>query len=843
VEITASFIEFEGQEYNCAFVRDLTDQRQEEDLLRRIATEVLTRTGSDYFQGLVRFVGQEMGFTYAFVGEIVPSAGRVRTRAFWYRDGPGENFSFDLRNTPCEMVAGRQPCFFARGLQAQFPDNHFLADMGAEAFVGVPIFAPDGTPIGLVSAIGTQPLAEGTRDRLISLMQILSSRAAAEMQRQTMEQALRESEAWFRTLVEATNDWIWEVDLEGRFVYCSPRVRDLLGYEPEELRGRTPFDFMPPTEASFLRDVLDACVRDRKPFLGVTKACLHRSGHTVILESNALPMLSPGGEILGFRGIDRDITRRWEMENALRREKERAQTYLDLVGVMMVALDDQGRVTLANRRTCEVLGVAEEEILGQDWFERFLPSERSATEKTLFLQTLQGKRNLATTYENRIHDASGREHLIAWHDVLLRNPEGQIVGALSSGEDVTDQRKAEDDLRHLRNLMANIIDSMPSVLIGVDREGNITRFNREARSLVEPECPLVVGDSLTVCFPALSSFMDRVRQAITERRVLKEDRFPHPRRPETGLMELTIYPLEAEGIEGAVIRMDDVTERVRLEEIMVQTEKMLSVGGLAAGMAHEINNPLAGILQNAQVVSERLGGDHPANRAAAEQAGTTLDAIRTFMELRKIPPMLGQIRESGLRTARIVQNMLAFSRKSEGNFTEQDLPVLLDTAIELLETDFDARRWYDFRRIDIVRDYEPGLPKVQCERGMMQQVFHNILKNGAEAMWELHKESARTDERPRFRLQLRREAEFVRLQIADNGPGMSETIRRRVFEPFFTTKPVGQGTGLGLSVSYFIVVEYHQGRLEVQSSPGQGTTFLIFLPIEPKPVVNPVRNR
>ncbi len=276
--------------------------------------------------------------------------------------------------------------------------------------------------------------------------------------------------------------------------------------------------------------------------------------------------------------------------------------------------------------------------------------------------------------------------------------------------------------------------------------------------------------------------------------------------------------------------MDDVTERVRIEEMMVQSEKMLSIGGLAAGMAHEINNPLGVILQALQNIFRRVSPDLPANIRAAEECGIALTSLRQYLEQREILVFMEDIRQSGQRAAEIVANMLSFSRKADGGGSPADLAELLDRTVLLAGSDYDLKKCRDFRQIEIVREYEPGLPPVVCQAGKIQQVFLNILRNGAEAMMAI-KDPGR---RPRFVLRVAQDQGMVRVEIEDNGPGMDEATRRRVFEPFFTTKPPGSGTGLGLSVSYFIIAEDHGGAMVVESNPGVGTRFIIQLPLAGK---------
>jgi signal transduction histidine kinase len=170
--------------------------------------------------------------------------------------------------------------------------------------------------------------------------------------------------------------------------------------------------------------------------------------------------------------------------------------------------------------------------------------------------------------------------------------------------------------------------------------------------------------------------------------------------------------------------------------------------------------------------------------------------------------------------------MLDFSRKSNSTFTLCNLGDILDKTVELASSDYDLKRHYDFRRIEIIRDYDESTPLVCCEGNQIQQVFLNILRNGAEAMAG----QGNQGKRPCLTLGVMPEAGGARVEIADNGCGMDEITRKRVFEPFFTTKSVGAGIGLGLSVSYFIITENHGGTMTVESSPGIGTRFVIHLP-------------
>ncbi len=384
------------------------------------------------------------------------------------------------------------------------------------------------------------------------------------------------------------------------------------------------------------------------------------------------------------------------------------------------------------------------------------------------------------------------------------------------------------NLIQLQSLMENVINSMPSILIGVDADGRVLQWNQEASRVSGCTAEEAKGQVLQQVFPSLHRQLERVQIAIGMRQVQQDWRVQLTAADgKQFLTDMTVYPLLTNGVNGAVIRVDDVTDRVRLEEVMVQTEKMLSVGGLAAGMAHEINNPLAGILQNLQVVLNRLTMPQQKNLDVAAAFGMQFEAIEAYMEKRGILGMVRTAMENGRRAAGIVDNILSFSRQGESKKSPRDLAELLESTIVLLNNDLNLERGYDFRKVEIVREFEAGLPDVPCEETKIQQVLLNILRNGAQEM-----ESHNGDHPCRFILRLKRCGDMAQITICDNGPGMSEEVRRRVFEPFFTTREVHGGTGLGLSVSYFIITEQHHGELRVEAVPGEGSCFVIRLPFE-----------
>jgi len=401
---------------------------------------------------------------------------------------------------------------------------------------------------------------------------------------------------------------------------------------------------------------------------------------------------------------------------------------------------------------------------------------------------------------------------------------GETVRVVSI-RDVTEYKNTQEEIAKLRNFLKSIIDSMPSFIAGIDTEGKITAWNTKAEKLTGVTAENAMGKPLEKMLPDVDIKFDDLKKTVYARNIETFQKIRVMRDGKEYLFDITIYPL-AQGFEGAAIRADDITEKIRMEELLIQSEKMLSVGGLAAGMAHEINNPLAGILQNLQVIENRFKTDMQKNLDTAADCGITMAAMQQYMEKREIFSLMDSISKSGKRAATIVRDMLSFARKSDSSFMEHDLKKIMDITVTLAEKEYDFKKKFDFKKIKIIREYDK-IPRILCDSNKIQQVLLNLLKNGAQAMAERSGNGVA----PCFILRVFRKDNMVRVEIEDNGPGMDKKTQKKIFEPFFTTKPVGIGTGLGLSVSYFIIIENHMGKMGVNSLPGKGATFYIELPI------------
>ena len=276
--------------------------------------------------------------------------------------------------------------------------------------------------------------------------------------------------------------------------------------------------------------------------------------------------------------------------------------------------------------------------------------------------------------------------------------------------EISVRKEAQKELSVLRNYLENIINSMPSILIGIDRHGSVTLWNKKAEVLTGINMTDAQGKPLAEMLPRVCQRIGNIASGLDENDIkhIEKSLFVTDNGEER-YEDITIYRLTEKGADGAVIRIDDVTEKVRMEEMLIQNEKMLSVGGLAAGMAHEINNPLAGMIQSANLMKSRLYRlEIPANQRVAEEIGVSIKDIRSFMEKRRILSMVDSISASGQRIADIVSNMLSFARKSDAVAGLHDPALLLDQTLELAATDYDLKKKYDFKTIRIEKKVENG---------------------------------------------------------------------------------------------------------------------------------------
>lgn len=387
-------------------------------------------------------------------------------------------------------------------------------------------------------------------------------------------------------------------------------------------------------------------------------------------------------------------------------------------------------------------------------------------------------------------------------------------------DEVARHEQTGRQLRETKLYLQSMINSMPSIIIGVTASGEITHWNAAAENTFEIFSNDALGKKITELLPSLPVAIDAIKRSIRngEPYSIQHTQNDQDKR----YFEITIYPLISSTQQGAVIRVDDVTLKVTIENLMIQNEKMYSLGEVAAGIAHEINNPLSVILQNVQNISRRTDISFATNHTHASEQNLDFQQVHQYLQTREIPQMLDSIREAGERSATIVRNMLEFSHNSQRKTSLVDIPYLIEQTISLSQSNFSKNR----HAINISTEIQSPLPPLYASAPELQQVLLNLLRNAKQALTNSDQES------PSICIRAYAQDQHLVIEVQDNGPGMPDTVRKHIFEPFFTTKELGSGTGLGLSVSYFIITERHQGSIDVKTAPGKGCTFIIRLPLQ-----------
>jgi PAS domain S-box-containing protein len=399
--------------------------------------------------------------------------------------------------------------------------------------------------------------------------------------------------------------------------------------------------------------------------------------------------------------------------------------------------------------------------------------------------------------------------------------------------DITERFEAQERLRQSEAKFSHLFQSSPEAIF-------LVHLGTERIREVNDSCARLFGHAREDVLGLTTRELNIYEREEDRDFILSElhrgrpvvDRELRMRRRDGTLMDcaLTTEVLIVGGEPHSLTSIRDITEHKKMQEMMIQSEKMISVGGIATGIAHEINNPLGIILQAAENLKLRTRPDFPKNMEAAGEIGLDLELMDRYMKARKLDVFINDIRAAGIRAAFIVRNMLDFSRKDASRRSACRMSDVASKALSLAQSDYDLKKRYDFRNIQVDISEDPDVPAVFCNETELEQVFLNFFRNSAQAM-------ASTPEpvkAPHISVRVSSPREgWVRVRFEDNGPGIPPETRRRIFEPFFTTKAPGDGTGLGLSVSYFIVTSGHGGTILASDGEKGGACFTVELPVQP----------
>ncbi|MFM8320962.1 MAG: PAS domain-containing protein [Chloroflexota bacterium] len=540
-----------------------------------------------------------------------------------------------------------------------------------------------------------------------------------------------------------------------------------------------------------------------------------------------------------------EITRRLQAERSLELERSLLQGLIDSIPDLIFYKGLDQKYLGCNTAFQVFRGAAPGSITGLSDEDLYPPDLAALFHKT-DLQVL-AQHDASVLYENWTTRPDGQPALIETRKTAFYAPNGQVLGVLGIGRDITHHRMIENDLRTAKLEIEQIIASLSSILVVLSPEQVVTRWNPMAQEIFGLPAWQAIGQPLGK-LPIEWEWglvEAAIRQSVREQAPINPQPARFRRRDGSeGYLGVSLSPVYTRQglLSGVILLGGDITERKILENRLAQAQKLKSIGQLAAGIAHEINSPiqyigdnanflkdsfqqLLALLQQYQAVFQRSAAgldeeDRAAVWALRRQAG--VDYL-----VSEIPAAIEQSLEGIRRVSEIVRAMKEFSHPGVREKKPCDINKALLTTLAV------ARNEWKYVA-ELETDLDPNLPEVLGLPGEINQVFLNILVNAVYAIAQAGREREARSEphQGRIRVQTRCAGAWAEVRIQDNGAGIPEDVQPHIFEPFFTTKDVGQGSGQGLAIAYDVIERKHGGQLTFESRLGQGATFCIRLPIE-----------
>lgn len=497
---------------------------------------------------------------------------------------------------------------------------------------------------------------------------------------------------------------------------------------------------------------------------------------------------------------------RMRAHDELRESQRRFSDTLTNLEMMAVMADTAGDIMFCNDYLLRITGWKREEVIGQNWYEMFLPDhEKEKVEKILVRS--DPALEIVPHFENEIKTRSGELRVVKWTNTTLRDLNGKVTGVAALGNDVTEREHFERELIKSEERYRSLVENAHDIIYTQDLTGNYTSINKAGEQITGYTREEVLKmDSSQIIAPEfhersremVASKLSGDKETVYELEIIAKNGRRVAIEVNTRLMFQDGTPVGIQGIAR------DVTERLYLEDQLRQAQKMEAVGRLAGGIAHDFNNMLTVINGYSDLILRKTDASDP------------------------LRPKIQEIRKAGESSASLTHQLLAFSRKQ----------VLQPKVLDLNEVIFSTKKMFQRligEDIELTTHLKRGLGNIKADPGQIEQVIMNLAVNARDVMPRGGKLLIETGnvylDREYVTHQIvARQGDYAELTVTDTGPGMDSGTLQHIFEPFYTTKEMGKGTGLGLATVYGIVKQ-SGGYISVDSEPGRGTTFKIYLPI------------
>ncbi|MDD5028601.1 MAG: PAS domain S-box protein [Rhodoferax sp.] len=830
----APIFDAQGEIEAVAFaIEDITERKLVEDALRFVAQRGWQTSGENFFfEALAQFLGEKLDMDYVLIDRLDENPDMAETVALYAKGAITPNMRYCLKGTPCELVMGRQLCVYPQGIQQLFPEDSLLPGMGVESFVGVPLWDSTGQPIGLIAVMSNKALPNGAP--VTQLLQLVATRAAAELEREQSSRLLRASEHKFRTLAENLPDNIVRYDLEGRTVYVNPVIEETLGTDAARMLGTRIRELNPDGSYESYAQAVDAALASGNN--GEIELTLPVSGKDPIVHQiRVIVERDEQGGVTGVVAIGRDITERKRAEQALRENEYFLDSLIEHIPIMVFVKDAVHlNFVRFNRAAEDLLGYSRNELIGKSDHD-FFPKEQADFFASKDRAILDTREMLDITDETIDTKYLGRRHLHTRKIPILAG-DGSPLYLLGISEDVTEHKLAEEQLRRSEHSLAEAqriaklgnweLDLVKNVLIWSDEIYRLFEIDPEKfGASYDAFLNAIHPDDRELTNKAyIDSVKNKVPYDIMHRLLMTDGRVKYVNeRCETYYRE-DGKPLRSVGT------IYDITERTKVEEELRRYKDHLEE------LVQQRTADLV-LARNAAEAANRAKSVFLSSMS--HELRTPLNAVLGFSGLMRKDPLLQAqqrdnldiINRSGEHLLTLINDVLEMAKIEAGRAQLEITPFDLGSLVRDV-TDMMHMRAQE-KGLQLLIDQSSEFPRyIRGDAARVRQVLINLLGN---AMKFTHHGGVTV----RFGLKPHATPQRLLIEVEDSGIGISAADQKRVFEPFvqFGEIAAQQGTGLGLSIARQFV-QLMGGTIGFESTLGKGSIFRVELPMERVALVN-----